>query len=29
VSLYKALGGGWKEGDLAETTSATDQVFRQ
>jgi len=29
VSLYKALGGGWKEEDFAETPLATDQTFRQ
>jgi len=29
VSLYKALGGGWKEGDFVETPPATDQIFRQ
>jgi NodT family efflux transporter outer membrane factor (OMF) lipoprotein len=29
VSLYKALGGGWKEGVEAEPAAAENQLFRQ
>jgi len=29
VSLYKALGGGWKDGDLVESPPAPNQIFRQ